>query len=101
MTKTKVTPPHSDVNLSDGVTVKCSEGFGLRVYVAGQLQTALDLTDAIKEARMVLAQAEWAGVDVIGDDGEPATDLGAAIDWTEYDYGQSVEDDYGWIRTGC
>jgi len=56
MTKTKVTPPHSDVNLSDGV---------------------------------------------IGDDGEPATDLGAAIDWTEYDYGQSVEDDYGWIRTGC
>lgn len=101
MPTTKVTPPHSDVNLSDGITVKCSEGHGLQVFVAGQLQTALDLTDAIKVAKLVMAQAEWAGVDVIGNDGEPATDLGTAIDWAEYDYGPSVEDDYDFIRSGC
>ena len=97
MTNHSILPPRSDVNLSDGVTVKCSEGHGLQVFVAGQLQTALDLTDAIKVAKLVLAQAEWAGVDVI----EADPDLGAAIDWAEYDYGPSVEDDADFIRFGC
>lgn len=53
-----VTPFGNTVNCADDVTVEVDGAYGLTIHRFGRLQAGLELGDAIRVARLVLAYAE-------------------------------------------
>lgn len=57
MSTQTVTKPVTKVNLADETVATVSDGNGLQIRHGGQLLTAMELAEAIKVAKMVLAYA--------------------------------------------